>query len=84
MLGINNQDALSNDLDNNPFLNRLCKDLPVICIIDTDLDCSLSVRMITYKHYMQERQGKDSENIIGDLRNGTGTNQGYDQESKES
>ena len=36
MLGIKNQDELSNDLDNDPFLNSALQNLSAICIIDTD------------------------------------------------
>ena len=35
-LGISNQDALSEDLENDPFLNSALQDLLVSCITDSD------------------------------------------------
>ena len=89
ILGINNQDALSNDLNNDPFLNSALQRFTCDLYYRYGFWIApLSVGMITSKHYIQE---KESENIISDLKNGTtrearenGTNSGYDKESKES
>ena len=76
---------LSNDLDNDPFLNSALQRFTCDLYYRYGFWIApLSVGMITYKHYVQERQVEDSENIIDDLKNGTGANPGYDQESKES
>ena len=89
MLGINNQDELSNDLGNDPFLNSVLQRFTCDLYYRYGFWIApLSVGMITSKHYIQEKQGEDSENIIADLKNGVYTerraNSSYDQESKES
>ena len=89
MLGINNQDELSNDLGNDPFLNSASQRFTCDLYYRYGFWIApLSVGMITSKHYIQEKQGEDSEKIIADLKNGVYTERrassGYEQESKES
>ena len=81
-LGINNQEALSEDLENNPFLNSAlqrftCK----LYYRFGSFLAPLSVRIITSRHYLSERN-KNGERMSG--TSGTGDNKnGGDEKTAE-
>ena len=69
VLGITNQDALSEDLENDPFLNSALQ--RVTCELYYRFGsflASLSVGIITSRHYLSEH------NKNGERTNGTGDN----------
>ena len=69
VLGITNQDALSEDLENDPFLNSALQRF--ICELYYRFGlflAPLSVGIITRRHYLSER------NINGERTSGTGDN----------
>ena len=69
-LGITNQDALSEDLENDPFLNSALQRFT--CELYYRLgsfSAPLSVGIITSRHYLYERN-KNGERGMGDNKNG--------------
>ena len=71
-LGITNQDALSEDLENDPFLNSALQ--RVTCELHYRFGsflAPLSIRIITSRHYLSEHN-KNEERMsgTGDNKNG--------------
>ena len=69
-LGTRNQEALSEDLENDPFLNSALQRFT--CELYYRLGsflAPLSVGIITSRHYLSERN-KNGERGIGDNKNG--------------
>ena len=79
VLGITNQDALSEDLENDPFLNSALQTFT--CELYYRLDsflAPLSIGIITSRHYLSER------NKNGERTSGTGDNKnGGDEKTAE-
>ena len=70
VLGITNQEALSKDLENNPFLNSALQRF--ICELYYRFRlflASLSVGITTSRHYLSEHN-KNGEHATGDNKNG--------------
>ena len=68
-LGITNQDALSEDLENNPFLNSALQRFTCELYYRFEFFLApLSIGIITSRHYLSER------NKNGEQTNGTGDN----------
>ena len=68
-LGISNQDALSEDLENDPFLNSALQRFTCeLCYRFSSFLAPLSVGIITSRHYLSER------NKNGEQTSGTGDN----------
>ena len=70
VLGINNQEALSEDFENDPFLN--CALQRFTCELYYRFGsflAPLSVGIITSRHYLSERN-KNGERGTGDNKNG--------------
>ena len=78
-LGINNQDALSEDLENNPFLNSALQRFTCeLYYRFGSFLAPLSVGIITSRHYLYER------NKNGELTSGMGDNKnGGDEKTAE-
>ena len=82
-LGITNQDALSEDLENNPFLNSAlqrftCELYYRFC----SFLAPLSVGIITSRHYLLSERNKNGERMSG--TSGTGDNKnGGDEKTTE-
>ena len=69
-LGISNQEALSEDLENDPFLNSALQRFTCeLCYRFGSFLAPLSVRIITSRHYLSERN-KNGEHGTGDNKNG--------------
>ena len=69
VLGITNQDALSEDLENDPFLNSALQRFTCeLCYRFGSFLAPLSVEIITSRHYLSER------NKNGERTSGTGAN----------
>ena len=69
-LGIKNQEALSEDLENNPFLNSALQRFTCELYYRFRLFLApLSVGIITIRHYLSERN-KNGERGTGDNKNG--------------
>ena len=69
-LGITNQDALSEDLENDPFLNSALQ--RITCELYYRFGsflAPLSIGIITSRHYLSERN-KNGERGTGDNKNG--------------
>ena len=66
-LGIRNQEALSEDLENNPFLNSALQRFT--CELYYRFGSFLSVGIITRRHYLSEHN-KNGECGAGDNKNG--------------
>ena len=70
VLGITNQDALSEDLENNPFLNSALQRFTCELYYRFGLFLApLSVGIIMSRHYLSERN-KNGEHGTGDNKNG--------------
>ena len=72
MLGITNQEALSEDLENNPFLNSALQRATCELYYRFSLFLApLSIGIITSRHYLSERNknGKRTSGM-GDNKNG--------------
>ena len=70
-LGISNQDALSEDLENDPFLNSaLQRSTCELYYRFGSLLAPLSVGIITSRHYLSERNKKEGTSGTGDKKNG--------------
>ena len=71
-LGIRNQEALSEDLENNPFLNSaLQRFIYELCYRFGSFLAPLSVGIITSRHYLSERNKNGERNSgTGDNKNG--------------
>ena len=69
-LGIRNQEALSEDLENDPFLNSALQRFTceLYCRFGSFL-APLSIGMITSRHYLSEHN-KNGERGMGDNKNG--------------
>ena len=70
VLGITNQEALSEDLENDPFLNSALQRFT--CELYYRFDsflAPLSVGIITSRHYLAECN-KNGERRMGDIKNG--------------
>ena len=62
-LGISNQDALSEDLENDPFLNSALQRFTCDMYYRFgSFLAPLSVGLITSRHYLSERSNKDGDN----------------------
>ena len=74
-LGISNQDALSEDLQNDPFLNSALQRFTceLYCRLGSFL-ALLSVGLITSRHYLSERSNKNGGT--------SGNNRSDDQKAK--
>ena len=75
VLGISNQDALSEDLENNPFLNSALQRFTCeLYYRFSSFLAPLSIGLITSRHYLSEhnKNGGDNERIA--------TTKGYDGE----
>ena len=73
VLGITNQDALSEDLENDPFLNSALQRFTCELYYRFGLFLApLSVGIITSRHYLSERykNGERGTSAIGDNKNG--------------
>ena len=69
-LGIRNQEALSKDLENNPFLNSALQRFTCELYYRFGLFLApLSVGIITSRHYLSERD-ENGERGTGDNKNG--------------
>ena len=70
-LGINNQEALSEDLENDPFLNSALQRFTceLYYRFGSFLAPKLSVGIITSRHYLSEHN-KNGERGTGDNKNG--------------
>ena len=77
VLGITNQEALSEDLENDPFLNSALQRFTCeLCHRFRSFLAPLSVGIITSRHYLSER------NKNGERTSGTGDNKnGRDKET---
>ena len=71
-LGINNQDALSEDLENDPLLNSALQRFTCELYYRFGLFLALlSVGIITSRHYLSERKKNDEQTSgTGDNKNG--------------
>ena len=75
-LGITNQDALSEDLENNPFLNSALQRFTCESYCRFELFLApLSVGIITSRHYLLSERNKNGERTsgtsgMGDNKNG--------------
>ena len=71
VLGITNQDALSEDLENIPFLNSALQRFTcqLYCRFGSFL-APLSVGIITSRHYLLSECNKNGEGGTGDNKNG--------------
>ena len=73
VLGITNQDALSEDLENDPFLNSALQRFTceLYCRFGSFL-APLSVGIITSRHYLLSEHNKNGErtSATGDNKNG--------------
>ena len=70
-LGISNQDALSEDLENDPFLNSALKRFT--CELHYRFSSFLapvSVGLITSRHYLSEKNKNGEQERTGDDKNG--------------
>ena len=75
VLGITNQDALSEDLENDPFLNSALQRFTYeLYYRFGSFLAPLSVGIITSRHYLSER------NKNGERRSGTGDNENGEDE----
>ena len=71
VLGISNQDALSEDLENDPFLNSALQRFTCeLYYRFGSFLAPLSIGIITSRHYLSER------NKNGERTSGTGDNEG--------
>ena len=71
-LGIRNQEALSEDLENDPFLNSALQRFTYeLYYRFSSFLAPLSVGIITSRHYLSERN-KNGEHGTGDNKNGGG------------
>ena len=69
-LGIRNQEALSEDLENDPFLNSALQRFTCeLCYRFGSFLAPLSIEIITSRHYLSERN-KNGERGTGDNKNG--------------
>ena len=69
-LGIRNQDALSKDLENDPFLNSALQRFTCeLYYRFGSFLAPLSVGIITHRHYLSEHN-KNGERGTGDKKNG--------------
>ena len=69
-LGIRNQEALSEDLENDPFLNSALQGFTCeLYYRFASFLAPLSVGIITSRHYLSERN-KNGEHGTGDNKNG--------------
>ena len=69
-LGIRNQEALSEDLENDPFLNSALQRFTCeLYYRFRSFLASLSVGIITSRHYLSEHN-KNEEHGMGDNKNG--------------
>ena len=69
-LGIRNQEALSEDLENNPFLNSALQRFTCeLYYRFGSFLALLSIGIITSRHYLSERN-KNGERGTGDNKNG--------------
>ena len=69
-LGISNQETLSEDLENDPFLNSALQRFTCELYYRFGLFLApLSVEIITSRHYLSERN-KNGERGTGDNKNG--------------
>ena len=72
VLGITNQDMLSEDLENDPFLNSALQGFTCKLYYRFGLFLApLSIGIITSRHYLSERN-KNGERGTGDNKNGGG------------
>ena len=70
VLGITNQDVLSEDLENDPFLNSALQRFTCESYYRSgSFLAPLSVRIITSRHYLSEHN-KNGERATGDNKNG--------------
>ena len=75
VLGITNQEALSEDLENDPFLNSALQRLTCeLYYRFGSFLALLSIRIITSRHYLSER------NRNGERTSGTGDNKNGEDE----
>ena len=66
-LGISNQDALSEDLENNPFLNSALQRFTCeLYYRFGSFLAPLSIGLITSRHYLSERNKNGGTSVTGD------------------
>ena len=70
-LGITNQDALSEDLESDPFLNSALQRFTCeLYYRFSSFLAPLSVQLITSRPYLSEHNKNGGTNVIGDNKNG--------------
>ena len=70
-LGITNQEALSEDLENDPFLNSALQRFTCeLYYRFRSFLATLSVGIITSRHYLLSERNKNAELGMGDNKNG--------------
>ena len=73
VLGISNQEALSEDLENNPFLNSALQRFTCeLYYRFSSFLAPLSIGIITSRHYLSERNNKNGEQTSGTGNNKNG------------
>ena len=71
VLGISNQDALNEDLENNPFLNSALQRLTFeLYYRFGSFLAHLSVGIITRRHFLSESNKNGGTSAMGDNKNG--------------
>ena len=81
-LGITNQDALSQDLENDPFLNSALQRFTCeLYYRFSSFLAPLSVGIITSRHYLLSERNKNGERMSGTSETGDNKNGGGDEKT---